>query len=42
MIDDKRPTTRLGRGLSALLGDDSEPAAPGAVNTRAGSHPVPI
>jgi ParB family transcriptional regulator, chromosome partitioning protein len=41
MIDDKRPT-RLGRGLSALLGDDSEPAAPGGVNTLSGSHPVPI
>jgi ParB family transcriptional regulator, chromosome partitioning protein len=41
MIDDKRPT-RLGRGLSALLGDDSELAAPAAANTAAGSHPVPI
>jgi ParB family transcriptional regulator, chromosome partitioning protein len=41
MIDDKRPT-RLGRGLSALLGDDSELAAPGPANTAAGSHPVPI
>jgi ParB family chromosome partitioning protein len=41
MIDDKRPT-RLGRGLSALLGDDSEPAALGAANTVAGSHAVPI
>jgi ParB family transcriptional regulator, chromosome partitioning protein len=41
MIDDKRPT-RLGRGLSALLGDDSEPAAPGAANAIVGSHPVPI
>ena len=43
MIDDKRPTTRLGRGLSALLGDDSEPApAAGAGTGHAGAHPVPI
>jgi ParB family transcriptional regulator, chromosome partitioning protein len=41
MIDDKRPT-RLGRGLSALLGDDREPAPPGAATMLAGSHPVPI
>jgi ParB family transcriptional regulator, chromosome partitioning protein len=41
MIDDKRPT-RLGRGLSALLGDDAEPVAPAAANALAGSHPVPI
>lgn len=41
MIDDKRPT-RLGRGLSALLGDDSELAAPATASSAAGSHPVPI
>jgi ParB family chromosome partitioning protein len=41
MSDDKKQARGLGRGLSALLGDDAEPAtAPGS--SAAGSRPVPI
>jgi ParB family chromosome partitioning protein len=46
MSDDKRiartPARGLGRGLSALLGDEAEPAAAGAPNALGGSRPVPI
>ena len=39
-MSDEKKGPRLGRGLSALLGDDADPGAGGAA--LAGSHPVPI
>jgi ParB family transcriptional regulator, chromosome partitioning protein len=41
MSDDKK-NPRLGRGLSALLGDDADPAPAVAATALAGSRPVPI
>jgi ParB family chromosome partitioning protein len=45
MSDERRPLRGLGRGLSALLGEDTEPVPPrmaGAAPALAGSRAVPI